>query len=248
MGKKEQVAGVIPARYASSRFPGKPLAMIAGKPMIQWVYEGVEGVFDHLVVATDDKRIGEAVGAFGGDWVMTRKDHHTGTERCLEALEILVDERGADPGVVVNIQGDEPLLRAKHVEELLACFSSEKTEIATLVRPLDAGEDPADPNLVKAVIGNEMQALYFSRAVVPHYREKQSPGRQVYLRHIGIYGFRTRVLKEICQLPVSNLEAAESLEQLRWLENGFLIRAAHTSYSGFGVDIPGDIERIEKLI
>ncbi len=248
MDRKGQVAGVIPARYASSRFPGKPLAMIAGKPMIQWVYEGVKGAFDQLVVATDDRRIGEAVDAFGGDWVMTGTDHHTGTERCLEALDILVAEKGADPSIVVNIQGDEPMISSKQVEELLGCFSSNETEIATLVRPLAAGEDPADPNMVKTVLGKEMQTLYFSRAVVPHYRNKQEPSGHLYLRHIGIYGFRTRVLREVCKLPVSDLEKAESLEQLRWLENGYIIRAAHTSYSGIGVDAPGDIEKIEKLI
>jgi len=246
--EQEQVTGVIPARYDSTRFPGKPLALIKGKPMIRWVYEGVRTAFDHLVVATDDMRIAECVESFGGEWVMTRNDHRTGTERCLEAVEILIRTKGIRPDLVVNIQGDEPLMGKQEIRELIRCFNRPGTQIATLVTPFIQEEDPSDPNLVKVVLDKHNLALYFSRYPVPYMRNQTDRSTGHYLKHIGIYGYRTNIIREICNLPSSPLENAESLEQLRWLENGYRIRAAVTDYKGAGVDIPSDIGRIEKML
>ncbi len=247
MDNKLKAIGIIPARYASSRFPGKPLALLDGRPMIQWVYEACNGVFDHLTVATDDPRIQQAVKSFGGNAVMTSSSHTTGTDRCREASAHL-EQQGITHEIVVNIQGDEPLIRKEQLRELLHCFDQGDTEIATLVRKLETDEDPADPNIVKVVVSGGQKALYFSRSPVPHHRTGENAFAGGYLKHIGIYAFRTRVLKKICDLPPSTLEKTESLEQLRWLENDFLIRVHQTQYRSIGVDTPEDLENLEAKI
>lgn len=240
--------GIVPARYASARFPGKPLARLNSRPMIQWVYEACTGLFDHLTVATDDERIYKAVKAFRGNVVMTSPEHPSGTDRCLEAAEIVANELGLHPDVVVNIQGDEPLIRKEQLLELLGCFDDRETEIATLVRQFGKDEDPGSPDIVKVVAGADHRALYFSRSLIPYVRDKQCDTTYPYLKHVGLYAYRTEVLKKICKLPPSSLERAESLEQLRWLENGFTIRIRSTEYPNMGVDTPEDLRKIQNLL
>jgi 3-deoxy-manno-octulosonate cytidylyltransferase (CMP-KDO synthetase) len=243
-----KTTGIIPARYASTRFPGKPLALLLNRPLIQWVYEACTGLFDHLTVATDDERIYNAVKAFRGNVVMTSPDHPSGTDRCLEAAEIVTGELGLQPDVVVNIQGDEPLIRKEQLVELLGCFDDPKTEIATLVRQFGKDEDPGSPDIVKVVTGTDQRALYFSRSLVPYVRDKKCETPFPYLKHIGLYAFRTEVLKKICKLPPSALERAESLEQLRWLENGFTIKIRNTAYPNMGLDTPEDLRKIQNYL
>jgi 3-deoxy-manno-octulosonate cytidylyltransferase (CMP-KDO synthetase) len=247
MDNKLKAIGIIPARYASSRFPGKPLALLNGRPMIQWVYEACSGIFDYLAVATDDPRIQQEVEGFGGNAVMTSSSHTTGTDRCREAAEYL-EMKGIAHEIVVNIQGDEPLIRREQLMELLGCFDQGDTEIATLVRAFEEDEDPADPNIVKVVVSGGQKALYFSRSPVPYHRTGDNAFSGGYLKHIGIYAFRTRVLKKICDLPSSALEKTESLEQLRWLENDFLIRVHQTQYRSIGVDTPEDLKKLEAKL
>lgn len=240
--------GIIPARYASTRFPGKPLALLNNRPLIQWVYEGCTGLFDHLTVATDDEGIYQTVKAYRGNVVMTSPDHPSGTDRCLEAAEIVARELGLHPDVVVNIQGDEPLIRKEQLLELLGCFDNPETEIATLVRQFGKDEDPGSPNTVKVVTGTDNEALYFSRSLIPYVRDKQCEPPYPYLKHVGLYAYRMEVLKKISRLPPSSLELSESLEQLRWLENGFTIRIRHTEYPNMGVDTPEDLRKIQNFL
>jgi 3-deoxy-manno-octulosonate cytidylyltransferase (CMP-KDO synthetase) len=239
--------GIIPARYASTRFPGKPLAMLGQKPMIHWVYEGASSLFDHLLVATDDRRIYEAVSAFGGKVVMTSEAHKSGTERCAEAARIHEKESGLRFSHIVNIQGDEPLIQPGQIQTLMDCILVPDTPIATLMRPLAGAEELENPNVVKVVVDLSFRALYFSRAPIPWERDR-SPGLKSgipeYYAHIGLYAFRRDVLEELVKLPSTPLEQAESLEQLRWIEHGFRIRAAVTSLPSLGVDTPEDLEKI----
>lgn len=242
--------GIIPARYASTRFPGKPLAVLGGKTVIQRVYEQVSGVLDDAYVATDDERIEAAVRAFGGKVVMTSVHHKSGTDRCYEAYTKI----GGQYDVVVNVQGDEPFIQASQLNAVKACFDEPATQIATLVKPfteengLDALENPNSP---KVVVGKNRQALYFSRSVIPYVRnvEKQDwLKHHTYYKHIGLYAFRSEVLKEITALPQSPLELAESLEQLRWLENGYTIKVGVTDIETIGIDTPQDLERAERFL
>ena len=216
--------------------------------MIQWVYEACYGVFDHLTVATDDERIYNTVKAFGGNVVMTSREHPTGTDRCLEVLEHVENEMGLIPGIVVNIQGDEPLIRKEQIAELLSCFEESKTVIATLVQPFGKDEDPAGPDTVKVVADKNHYALYFSRSIIPYVRNTSCDAPYPYLKHIGMYGYRADVLKQIGTLPPSQLEQYESLEQLRWMENGFPIRVKHTEYNSHGVDTPEDLEKLQNYL
>lgn len=248
MDKNNKVIGIIPARYASTRFPGKPLALLNKQPMIQWVYKACGGIFDHLTVATDDERIYMTVRAFGGNVVMTSPEHPTGTDRCLEVLEHVESEMGLKPDIVVNIQGDEPLIRKEQIAELLSCFEESKTGIATLVQPFGKDEDPAGPDTVKVVADTNQNALYFSRSIIPYIRNKSCDALYPYLKHVGMYGYRVDVLKQICTLPPSPLEQYESLEQLRWMENGFTIRVKLTEYSNYGVDTPEDLEKLQNYL
>ncbi|MDR2086652.1 MAG: 3-deoxy-manno-octulosonate cytidylyltransferase [Dysgonamonadaceae bacterium] len=237
--------GIIPARYASTRFPGKPLADMLGKPMIQRVYERVDGLLDETWVATDDERIYEAVTNFGGKAVMTAPNHRSGTDRCNEAYV----RSNAKFDVVINIQGDEPFIQASQIKLLQACFDDENTQIATLVKPFSADDDFENlfnPNTPKVIITPERQAVYFSRSVIPYIRGKQHTEwlqSHVFYKHIGVYAYRAEVLKAIASLPQSPLEKAESLEQLRWIENGYRIKVGITNEETVGIDTPEDMER-----
>ena len=242
--------GIIPARFASTRFPGKPLAMLGGKMMIERVYTQVSKVLDHVVVATDDDRIMEAVAAFGGKAVMTSTEHRSGTDRCQEAYL----KNGGGEDVIINIQGDEPFIQPDQLQAIMACFDDETTDIATLVRPFDANRPYSElenPNSPKVVLDNQMRARYFSRSVIPFVRGKerdQWPALTQYYTHVGMYAYRAAVLAEITRLPQSPLELAESLEQLRWLENGYTIKAGITTTATIGIDTPEDLQRAEEYL
>ncbi|MCD7932786.1 MAG: 3-deoxy-manno-octulosonate cytidylyltransferase [Tannerellaceae bacterium] len=238
--------GIIPARYTSTRFPGKPLADMAGKPMIQRVYEQVQQVLDKVIVATDDTRIEQAVLQFGGGVVMTSPDHQSGTDRCYEAFI----KAGQGYDVIINIQGDEPFIHQEQIEALKECFNSPEVDIATLVKPFKATDDFEkdlfNPNSPKVVLNKNREALYFSRSVIPYVRGKNHLEwlqNHTFYKHIGLYGYRAHVLSEITRLPQSTLELAESLEQLRWLENGYKIKAGITQHETIGIDTPEDMER-----
>lgn len=246
---KDDILGIIPARYASTRFPGKPLADIGGTSMIQRVYHQTTQVLSQVVVATDDRRIFDAVKAFGGKVVMTSENHQSGTDRCTEALNNLEKETGKNYKVVVNIQGDEPFIQPEQIEKLTSCFHNADTEIATLVKPLKNNEELFDPNKPKVVLNKNAQALYFSRSPIPYFRnvpEKEWHNKHKYLIHIGLYAYRTDVLRDITMLEQGTLEKAESLEQLRWLENGYVISARKTEFESWSVDTPEDIEKLKK--
>lgn len=242
--------GIIPARYASTRFPAKPLAMLGGKTVIQRVYEQVAGILDDAWVATDDERIEQAVKAFGGKVVMTSTAHKSGTDRCYEAYTKV----GQGFDVVVNIQGDEPFIQRSQLEAVKACFDDASTQIATLVKPFsadDAFEVLENANSPKVVVNKNFQALYFSRSIIPYQR---NAGKQdwlkghTYYKHIGLYAYRAAVLQEITALPQSSLELAESLEQLRWLENGYTIKVGLSDVETIGIDTPQDLERAELFL
>ena len=246
--------GIIPARYGSTRFPGKPLAEICGKTVIQRVYMQASQALDTVVVATDDERIYDAVEAFGGKVVMTRPDHRCGTDRCLEAYHAITTpswrEQNDTDTVVVNIQGDEPFVQPEQINTLTACFDDPQTQIATLVRPFTAEDTMADlqnPNTPKVVWSQETgEALFFSRSVIPYLRGTEQSewlARGRFYRHIGMYAFRADVLAAITVLQPSPLEKAESLEQLRWLENGYHIRVGLTDIPTIGIDTPDDLEK-----
>ena len=242
--------GVIPARYASTRFPGKPLAMLGGKSVIQRVYEQVSSVLDSAYVATDDERIRQAVEAFGGKAVMTSPDHKSGTDRIEEAVRKI----GGSFDVVINIQGDEPFIQRSQLEEIIRCFDDAETQIATLGKPFDKAQGFAaveNPNSPKIVIDNRGYALYFSRSVIPFIRGKETTewmDHYPFLKHLGIYAYRTEVLHEITRLPQSSLELAERLEQLRWLQNGYRIKVGLTDVETVGIDTPEDLERAEAFL
>ena len=239
--------GLIPARYASTRFPGKPLALLNGKPVIQHVYEQASKVLDAVYVATDDERIYNKVLAFGGKAVMTSTEHHSGTDRIEEALEKV----GGDFDVVVNIQGDEPFIAQSQIETLCQCFVDKATQIATLGKPFECIEAAENPNSPKIVVDNRGYALYFSRSIIPFVRgtERQDwLSKYPFLKHLGIYAYRANVLKEITKLPQSSLELAESLEQLRWLQNGYRIKVGLTDVETVGIDTPDDLQRAEEFI
>lgn len=241
---------IIPARYASTRFPGKPLAMLGGKRVIQRVYEQVAGVLDDAVVATDDERIYEAVKAFGGKVEMTSTEHRSGTDRCWEAY----CKQGGTYDVVVNVQGDEPFIRATQLEALKRCFEHPATDIATLVKPFTEADGLAaleNPNSPKVVLDGASQAIYFSRSVIPYlrnYPREEWLAHHTFYKHIGIYAFRTEVLKAVTALPQSTLERMESLEQLRWLENGYKIGVGITDIETIGIDTPEDLAKAEAFL
>lgn len=240
----ETYIGIIPARYASTRFPGKPLADIGGMTMIERVYRQASKALDSVVVATDDTRIFDTVEAFGGKAVMTSTEHRSGTDRCYEAYRL----SGSDASVIVNIQGDEPFVDPRQIEAVKDCFDSPDVEIATLVRRFDPArgyEALANPNTPKVVLDDNRNALYFSRSVIPFVRgaEREAwPEKTAYYTHIGMYAYRASVLAEIVRLPQSSLELAESLEQLRWLQSGYRIRAGITDIATIGIDTPADLE------
>ena len=240
---------IIPARYASTRFPGKPLVDIGGKTMIQRVYDQVSKVLDDVYVATDDKRIFDKVRSFGGKVIMTSDAHRSGTDRCYEAFTKLDDWFD----VVINVQGDEPFIQPEQIEALKNCFADEETQIATLVKKItdkDGVEVLFNPNSPKVVLDKQNNALYFSRSPIPYKRgsdEKNWMAEHDYYKHVGVYAYRSEVLSQIVQMPPSKLELAESLEQLRWLENGLKIKAGFTDVETVGIDTPEDLEKIKGM-
>lgn len=239
--------GIIPARYASTRFPGKPLAVLGGKTVIQRVYEQATSVLDEAWVATDDDRIYQAVEAFGGRAVMTRPDHKSGTDRIEEAAERI----GTDADVIINIQGDEPFIQPSQINTLMQLFDNTDTQIGTLGKKFESMEAAKSPNSPKIVTDLQGFALYFSRSVIPFVRgieQEEWMTHFPYLKHLGLYAYRREVLREVTQLPQSPLELAESLEQLRWLENGYRIRVGLTDVETVGIDTPEDLQRAEEFI
>lgn len=239
--------GIIPARYASTRFPGKPLALLGGKPVIQHVYEKVAAVLEAAYVATDDERIYDVVKSFGGQVVMTRTDHKSGTDRIEEAIEKI----GGEWDVVVNVQGDEPFVAKSQLDTICHCFDDPTTQIATLGKPFESMEAVQNPNSPKIVVDNMGFAMYFSRSAIPYVRGKEKSSwltHYPFLKHLGIYAYRKDVLRQVTQLPQSSLEIAESLEQLRWLQNGFKIKVGTTDVETVGIDTPQDLERAEEFL
>lgn len=247
-----QFIAVIPARYASTRFPGKPLAVLGGMTMIQRVYEQVSKVVTDVYVATDDSRIYDAVSGFGGRVVMTSANHKSGTDRIEEAVSIITEQTGRVYDVVINVQGDEPFIQRSQIETVMACFDDDATQIATLGKPFGNDMDAIrNPNSPKIAVTQNGYALYFSRSVIPYLRGKapEEWGREYpYLKHIGLYAYRREVLHAVTQLPQSPLEIAESLEQLRWLDNGYRIRVGLTDVETIGIDTPEDLQRAEQFL
>ena len=241
---------IIPARYASTRFPAKPLAMLGGKLIIERVYRQVQQAIDDVVVATDDERIMSAVESFGGRAVMTSTEHRSGTDRCYEALMKV----GGSYDIVINVQGDEPFIQPEQIRSLVACFEDPATDIATLVKPFtveDGVEALENPNSPKVVVSRDMKAIYFSRSVIPYMREvprEEWLSRHTYYKHIGMYAFRAKTLGEVTALPQSSLELSEKLEQLRWLENGYRIGVGITTIETIGIDTPEDLRRAEEFL
>lgn len=241
---------IIPARYASSRLPGKPLLDIGGKPMIQHVYERVKIAVNDVIVATDDDRIFNAVEAFGGKAVMTSANHRSGTDRCHEAYM----KSKSDADIIINAQGDEPFIEPRQIDEIMSCFVSPDVEIATLIRQFPPSADFTDisnPNTPKVVVDKNMNALLFSRSPIPYVRNAATdrwPASTTFYAHIGMYAYRADILAEITALPQSDLEKAESLEQLRWLENGYKIRTAVSCHATIGIDTPDDLERARQYV
>jgi 3-deoxy-manno-octulosonate cytidylyltransferase (CMP-KDO synthetase) len=243
--------GIIPARYASTRFPGKPLSLIGDKPMIQRVYEQASKALHEVFVATDDKRILDTVLNFGGKVIMTSPDHRSGTDRCTEAVNKIEMETGIDVDIVINIQGDEPFIKPEQIQLLMSCFDDDSVEIATLIRKAEKGEDLFNPNEPKVVISLAGDALYFSRSTIPYFRDADKnewSNRHSYYKHPGIYAYKKVTLKKITMLHRSSLETAESLEQNRWIENGYRIRTAVTNWDSIGIDTPEDLERVKELL
>lgn len=240
-----KILGIIPSRYASTRFPGKPLAVIDGKSMIRRVYEQASksGLLTKVIVATDDERIFRHVEDFGGHVLMTSSDHLNGTSRCWDALE----QSDENYDAVINIQGDEPFIEPEQINQLAKLFENSKIEIATLIKKIDNKEDVFNPNVVKAVFDVNNRALLFSRQAIPFLRglkQEDWISTQAYYKHIGIYGYRKDVLKKLVKLLPTDLEQAENLEQLRWLENGFQINIEITAFEGVSIDTPEDLLKL----
>ncbi len=242
-----RVVGIIPSRYASTRFPGKPLAMIKGKTMIRRVCEQAwKSKLDDVVVATDDVRIADEVMSFGGRYVMTDPNHRSGTDRCCEALDILGNQYDA----VVNIQGDEPFIDPRQIDLLVDLISQEEVQLASLARRIDDEEELFSPNTVKVVMDKDGKALYFSRNPIPFMRnvdKGQWLANGVFYQHIGIYAYKAETLRQVAAMSPTTLELSESLEQLRWLENGLSIRMAVTDAVNVSIDTPEDLAKAEQL-
>ena len=243
------ILGVIPARYASSRFPGKPLIDIQGKSMIQRVYEQAKlsRKLNRLVVATDDQRISDHVLGFGGEAVITKENHPSGTDRCFEAFQ----KSGGNYKYIINIQGDEPFIDPSQIDLLASILKDGTTELATLMIPVDSQEVLFDTGEVKIVLNDKMEALYFSRMVIPYIKgvdQKDWHKHHNYFRHVGMYAYRSDILEKITTLMPSALEKAESLEQLRWLENGYRIKCAVTTHDSHCIDTPEDVGKVLRLM
>lgn len=241
---------IIPARYASTRFPGKPLAELGGKTIIERVYERVAKVFDTVVVATDDARISNCVQAFGGRVVLTGSHHQSGTDRCFEAFQ----KMGSKGDVIVNVQGDEPFIAISQLESLKVAFADADTQIATLIKPFgknDSWETLANPNTPKVIVNDKAEAMYFSRSVIPFARgidKEEWLQVHTYYKHIGLYAYRAEVLEKLVSLPQSIYEKIESLEQLRWLQADYRIKTVITHEETIGIDTPEDLERAKGFL
>jgi len=239
---------IIPARYESSRFPGKPLAVLGDKPMIQWVYENCSKALKHVWVATDDDRILNTVHNFGGNAVKTLSTHQSGTDRCAEAASILSKKIEFD--VVINVQGDEPFIQPEQIDLLKSCFE-DKSDIATLIKKIDSSEELFNPNRPKVVVDNKQNALYFSRSPIPFVRGEEKNTwhlKSSFWAHIGMYAYKGDVLQKITKLKRGKLEILESLEQLRWLENGFKIKTRETDHQSIGIDTREDLKIALQLL
>jgi 3-deoxy-manno-octulosonate cytidylyltransferase (CMP-KDO synthetase) len=240
------ILGIIPARYASTRFPGKPLVYIAGKSMIQRVYEQAKKcvTLSEVIVATDDERIFNHVTDFGGKAIMTSGEHQSGTDRCAEVARQYPDYK-----VIINIQGDEPFIEPEQIDKVAACFKEDGTQLATLVKKILTTEELYNFSSPKVIINKQWEAIYFSRSPLPHVRghePQQWLYHYTYYKHIGIYGYRSDILQQVTLLPVSSLEKAESLEQLRWIENGYRIKVAETQLETYAIDTPEDLKKLLK--
>lgn len=243
------IIGIIPARYASTRFPGKPLAFINGKSIIQRVFEQCKSaeILDKVIVATDDERIFDHVTDFGGEAVMTSKDHQNGTSRCAEALSIYENNNRLVFNTVINIQGDEPFIQPEQIHQVAALFSQSEAQIGTLAKKIESEEELFNPNVVKLVADKKTHALLFSRNPIPFVRDVDKTNwlsHAMYYKHIGLYGYRKDMLLEIAKLEPTRLELAENLEQLRWMENGYKVSVAYTEYESMGVDTPEDLLKL----
>lgn len=239
-----KILGIIPARYDSTRFPGKPLIDIKGKTMIRRVYEQAVKAFENVYVATDDERIFSHVISFNGNVVMTSRDHKSGTDRCAEAVLQISKEKNVTFDIIINIQGDEPFILPSQLQLLVSCFDDSNVQIATLVKQISNSEEIFDPNKPKVVLDSCNRAVYFSRSPIPFLRnfpQNEWLGKCVFYKHIGLYAYRNETLMEITKISPSALETAESLEQLRWIENGYYIGVKVTEEETFSVDTPGDL-------
>lgn len=242
--------GIIPSRFASTRFPGKPLADMKGKPMIQRVYEQAQQVLEEVWVATDDNRIFEVVESFGGNVVMTSTEHRSGTDRCNEAYRKI----GKEFDVVINIQGDEPFIQGDQIRTLMECFTTSDVHLATLIKPFkkeDGFDSLFNSNSPKVIINKNKEAIYFSRSIIPYIRDVHHSewlDKHTFYKHIGMYAYKTDVLDKITKLEPSLLEKAESLEQLRWIENGYKIKVGFTDIETIGIDTPEDMEKALRLL
>jgi 3-deoxy-manno-octulosonate cytidylyltransferase (CMP-KDO synthetase) len=241
---------IIPARYGSTRFPGKPLADINGKAMIQRVFEQASKSFDTVFVATDDKRIARKVDDFGGRYIMTSRRHKSGTDRCAEAIEIIRDLEKKDFDVIVNVQGDEPFVQPEQFAQIKKPFRFKRTQIATLAKPIINQDDIFNPNKPKLILNKKREAIYFSRSPIPFIRGKHQKkwiSQHQFYKHIGLYAYRYKVLKEIAALERTPLEIVESLEQLRWIENSYKIRVEMTEHEAVSIDTKKDLGRLEHI-
>lgn len=245
-----KVLGIIPARYASTRLPGKPLVDINGKTMIRHVYERVKQVLDFVIVATDDVRITDEVAGFGGNWVITSENHQSGTDRCAEAVAIYEKQTGENFDVVINIQGDEPFIKIEQLQQVISCFNEFGTEIATLIKRIDDFVDVFNVNKPKVVINKDKEAIYFSRSPIPYIRNFDKENwleNHTFYKHIGIYGYRKDILLKITKLKQSTLEIAESLEQNRWIENSYKIKTEITEHESISIDTFDDLSKIINI-
>jgi 3-deoxy-manno-octulosonate cytidylyltransferase (CMP-KDO synthetase) len=244
-----KIIGIIPARYASTRFPGKPLVDIGGKSMIQRVYEQSKKSksLSDVIVATDDSRIAEHVKGFSGNVIMTGDLHQSGTDRCFEAI----NKFNPLADIVINIQGDEPFIKPEQIDLVASCFENEKTQIATLVKKISDDVELFNANTPKVILNKEQEAIYFSRQPIPYIRGKKTEewmNEFTFYKHIGIYAYRTKILAEITGLKQSSLELAEALEQLRWIENGYKIKVKITDFESIAVDIPDDLKKLTNFL
>lgn len=243
------VLGIIPARYASVRFPGKPLIKIGDKSMIQRVFEQSKKAIGHVVVATDDQRIVDEVKSFGGQVVMTSDQHQSGTDRCTEALDKYEIECGVKFEIVVNIQGDEPFIQPGQITDVVKCFDDPVAEISTLIKKITDTEALFNPNNPKVVLNKNNEAIYFSRSTIPYVMNIEKAdwlSACTFYEHLGLYGYKSKVLREITKLPPSGLEKSESLEQNRWLENGYKIKVAETDHENISIDTQEDLDQLLK--